>query len=131
MPYRKHYTLLESNPTLFTELTHALGLSKALEFHDVLSLDDADLLALVPRPTLALILVFPTSPDYESEIVEKDKDAPEYAKSDEEEDVVWYRQTINNACGLYGILHAVSNGAARDFVGEQHVSQTPIVCVLC
>lgn len=118
MPYRKHYTPLESNPALFTELVHSLGLSSALEFHDVLSLDDADLLALVPRPTLALILVFPTSSDYETEIADKDKDAIQYVKSGENEDVVWYKQTINNACGLYGILHAVSNGAARDFIGE-------------
>lgn len=22
---------------------------------------------------------------------------------------MWYRQTINNACALYGILHAISN----------------------
>ena len=119
MPYRKHYTALESNPDLFTELVHALGLSSALEFHDVLSLDDAELLALVPRPTLALILVFPTSSDYETEIANKDKDAIQYVKSGEDEDVVWYKQTINNACGLYGILHAVSNGAARDFIGKR------------
>lgn len=119
MPYRKHYTPLESNPALFTELIHTLGLSSALEFYDVLSLDDVDLLALVPRPTLALVLVFPTSPDYETEITEKDKDAAEYAKSGEEEDVIWYKQTINNACGLYGILHAVSNGVAQDFIRKQ------------
>ena len=117
MPYRKHYTPLESNPALFTSLVHTIGVSSALEFHDVLSLDD-DLLALVPRPTLALILVFPTSSDYETDIASKDKDIIEYTKSGGKEDVVWYKQTINNACGLYGILHAVSNGAARDFIGE-------------
>ncbi|KAK0747564.1 hypothetical protein B0T21DRAFT_354607 [Apiosordaria backusii] len=116
-PYRKHFIPLESNPSLFTELVHKLGLSPALEFHDVLSLDEADLLALVPRPAMALILVFPTSPDYEAEIAEKDKDAIEYAKSgDGDEDIVWFKQTINNACGLYGILHAVSNGVARDHI---------------
>lgn len=120
MPYRKHYIPLESNPTLFTELTHQLGLSTAVEFHDVLSLDDADLLSLIPRPTLALILVFPTAPDYEAEVAEKDRDAAEYTRSGDEEEVVWYKQTINNACGLYGILHAVSNGAARDFIGEKN-----------
>ncbi|KAK1767900.1 peptidase C12, ubiquitin carboxyl-terminal hydrolase 1 [Phialemonium atrogriseum] len=29
---------------------------------------------------------------------------------------MWFKQTINNACGLYGILHALSNGAARDML---------------
>ncbi|TPX14028.1 uncharacterized protein E0L32_000422 [Thyridium curvatum] len=129
MPYRKHYTPLESNPALFTELIHTLGLSSDLEFYDVLSLDDVDLLALVPRPTLALVLVFPTSPDYETEITDKDKDAAEYAKSGEEEDVIWYKQTINNACGLYGILHAVSNGVVRDFIlPDSHLSHLLASC---
>ncbi|KAK4170631.1 putative ubiquitin carboxyl-terminal hydrolase [Triangularia setosa] len=102
-------------PKTLCMLVHTLGLSSALEFHDVLSLDDVDLLALVPRPTFALILVFPTSHNYEPEVVEKDKDVIEYTGSGDE-DIVWYKQTINNACGLYGILHAVSNGDARDFI---------------
>ena len=93
--------------------------SSALEFHNVLSLDDANLLALVPCPTLVLILVFLTSSDYEIEIANKDEDAVEYTKSGENEDVIWYKQIINNVCGLYGILYAVSNGAARDFIGKQ------------
>lgn len=117
MSYRKHYIPLESNPTLFTELIHQLGVSNVLEFHDVLSMEEPELLALVPRPTLALVLVFPTSPDYESRVSEEDKDVAEYAKCGEEENVVWYKQTINNACGLYGILHAISNGDAKDFIG--------------
>ena len=32
------------------------------------------------------------------------------------EDVVWFKQTINNACGLYGLLHAVRNGGAGEHV---------------
>ncbi|KAI8653648.1 Ubiquitin carboxyl-terminal hydrolase [Fusarium sp. Ph1] len=98
MSYRKHFILLESNPTVFTELAHGLHLSPELEFHNVFSLDEPDLLSLIPRPALALVL-------------------REYSKSGVDEDVVWFKQTINNACGLYGILHAVvTNGAARDFI---------------
>ena len=118
MSYQKHFIPLESNPTLFTELAHRLGLSQDLAFHDVLSTEDADLLALVPRPTLALILVFPTSSSYETQLADEEKHNVDYAKSGDEEDVMWYKQTINNACGLYGIMHAVSNGEAREFVGE-------------
>lgn len=36
---------------------------------------------------------------------------------------MWYKQTINNACGLYGILHAISNGDSRDFVGKNDFPQ--------
>jgi len=116
MQYRKHYIPLESNPQLFTQLTHELGLSTALAFHDILSIEDTELLALAPRPALALVLVFPTSPTYEAHIAEEDRGAIEYTKCGEQEDVMWYKQTINNACGLYGILHAISNGGSRDFV---------------
>lgn len=35
--------------------------------------------------------------------------------------VVWYKQTINNACGLYAILHAVCNGDARDSIREWNI----------
>jgi len=36
--------------------------------------------------------------------------------SGEGEPVVWYKQTIGNACGLIGLLHAVSNGAAKEHI---------------
>ena len=29
---------------------------------------------------------------------------------------MWFKQTIKNACGLIGILHAACNGATRDFL---------------
>lgn len=35
---------------------------------------------------------------------------------EEEEPVMWFRQSINNACGLYAILHAISNGEARNHI---------------
>lgn len=118
MIYRKHYIPLESNPALFTALIHQLGVSTSLAFHDVLSIDDPDLLAFIPRPALALILVFPTSPVYEAHKSEEEKSMNEYAKSGDDEPVMWYRQSINNACGLYGILHAVSNGDSKQFICE-------------
>ncbi|KAI9773406.1 MAG: ubiquitinyl hydrolase 1 [Geoglossum simile] len=113
---RKHYIPLESNPDLFTKLIHRLGVSASLVFEDVLSLDDAQLLAFVSRPALALILVFPTSSIYEEDAVREDAAREDYGGYGGEEDVMWFKQTIHNACGLYGILHAVSNGEARNFI---------------
>jgi ubiquitin carboxyl-terminal hydrolase L3 len=98
-------------------LVHKLGLSANLAFHDVYSIDEPELLAFVPRPAHALLLVFPVSETYEKFRVQEDKDRPEYQGHGPEEEVVWYKQTIGNACGLIGLLHGVSNGTARSNIG--------------
>ncbi|KAI9814348.1 MAG: ubiquitinyl hydrolase 1 [Phylliscum demangeonii] len=98
-----------------SSLIHTLGVSASLAFHDVFSIDDPDLLAFVPRPAYALLLVFPVSPSFERFRVAEDADRAEYDGAGPEE-VVWFKQTIRNACGLIGLLHAVSNGEARNFI---------------
>lgn len=124
MAYRKHYIPLESNPVLFTQLIHQLGVSPSLAFQDVLSINDPNLLAFIPRPALALILVFPTSDAYEVAKAKEEELRDEYdgvgrsggEAEVEEERVMWFRQSIHNACGLYAILHAISNGESRNFI---------------
>lgn len=115
---RKHYFPLESNPDLFTQLIHRLGVSPSLVFQDVLSINDPDLLAFVARPALALVLVFPTSEVYEQQKATDEASRRQYEAYGEGEQVMFFKQTINNACGLYGILHAVSNGDARELIGK-------------
>lgn len=116
----------ENNPEVMTSLLHKLGLSKTLQFHDVFSIDDPDLLAFVPRPAYALLLVFPVSDTYEKFRTTEDSGKEEYAGSGPEEDVVWYKQTIGNACGLIGLLHGVSNGPARELI-EQNTDLDELV----
>ena len=116
--HKKSFFPLESDPDLFTQLIHELGVSPPLAFYDVLSIDDPELLAMVPRPVHALVLVFITSPAFY-----RDKEVGQalqecYSGSGENEPVIWYKQTIYNACGLYGILHAISNGKAKEFISE-------------
>ncbi|TFK23667.1 ubiquitin C-terminal hydrolase L3 [Coprinopsis marcescibilis] len=113
--YRKHYVPLESDPAIFTDLARRLGV-KGYEFHDVLSLDDPDLLAFIPRPVLALILVFPVSDKHDAQVKEQEKRRTVYAGRGEAEPVVWFAQTIQNACGLYAILHALSNTIGRSAI---------------
>ncbi|OAL04149.1 cysteine proteinase [Phaeosphaeriaceae sp. SRC1lsM3a] len=112
-PGKKRFIPLENNPEVMSALVHKLGLSEKLAFHDVFSIDEPELLAFVPRPAHALLLVFPVSETYEKFRIQEDKDRPEYQGHGPEEEVVWYKQTIGNACGLIGLLHGVSNGAAR------------------
>ncbi|KAK3074101.1 ubiquitinyl hydrolase 1 [Teratosphaeriaceae sp. CCFEE 6253] len=115
---KKRFIPLENNPVVMGALLHKLGLSPNLQFHDVFSIDDPDLLAFVPRPAYALLLVFPVSQTYEKFRYEEDQGKQEYQGSGDTEKVVWYKQTIGNACGLIGLLHGVSNGAARAYVQD-------------
>src|SRR5690349_11677049 len=91
-PRRKHYIPLESNPVVFTQLIRTLGVSN-LEFQDVYSIEDLDLLALLPRPVLALILVFPTTEAYVRQSAEAEAERKVYTGKGDDEDVIWFRQT--------------------------------------
>ena len=78
-----------------TALVRKLGLS-TLAFQDVYSIDDPELIAFVPRPAYALLLVFPVSDTYEKFRLEEDAGKDEYTGSGPQEEVVWYKQTIGN-----------------------------------
>lgn len=106
---QKSFIPLESNPDVFNNLIRLLGATDNLFFQDVISLDEPSLL---PSPAVALILVFPTTDRYVKHAAAEDSEL-EQTYNAQSEDVVWLKQTINNACGLYGVLHALCNGGAR------------------
>ena len=101
-----------------TNLSQELGLSKSLQFHEVYSLDEPSLLEFLPRPAVALLLVFPVTSNYEKFRAEEDSSREEYTGAGEQEPVIWFKQTIGNACGLIGLLHAITNGNARTNIIE-------------
>jgi ubiquitin carboxyl-terminal hydrolase L3 len=127
--YTKTFLPLESNPEVFTSLAHDLGLSSVLKFTEFYDLDVTS-----EEEVLAYVLAFPTDEGYDERIAERDGEG----KEGEREEVntvegevrgeinglnkaLWLRQTIHNACGLYALLHATCNGAAR-----QHISISPL-----
>ncbi|KAF8881699.1 hypothetical protein CPB84DRAFT_1817242 [Gymnopilus junonius] len=95
MTTRKTFTVLENNPEVMNHLAYKLGLSKELAFYDVYSLYDSDLLSHIPRPVYALL--------------EEDNPKGIYDKSGPQEPVVWFKQTIDHACGSIGLLHCLFN----------------------
>lgn len=107
-----------------TSLVHELGLSTALEFHDVYSLSDPSVLEFLPRPALALLLVFPITSTYENFRRSEDESKSEYTGSGPQEPVIWFKQTIRNACGLIGLLHSICNGAAAHQISDGSSLQT-------
>lgn len=94
---------LESNPEVFSDFAHKLGLSPLLSFTDIFSLDDPDLLAFLPRPMQAVILLFPVTQEYENF---KDSEAVEELDNSK---IIWMKQIVKNACGLYALLHVLLN----------------------
>ena len=113
--YRKAFIPLESNPEVFNELSALLGVSSDLHFEDIYTLDEPDFL---PHPALALILVFPEGNNRGPRTSESETARLPYNGAGHDEPVLWFKQTIHNACGLYAALHALSNGEAR-----QHISK--------
>ena len=99
-----------------SHLIHQLGLPQSLAYHDVYSLTEPSLLSFLPRPAYALLLVFPVTPTYESFRRSEDALLSPYAGSGPNEPVVWFKQTIRNACGLIGLLHSVCNGPAKNMI---------------
>ena len=98
-------------------LVHRLGLAPNIGFHDVYSIDDPDLLAFVPRPAYALLLVFPSTDNYKKFTTEEDAEKEYYNGSGPQEEVLWFKQTIGNACGLMALIHGVGNGPVRKAIG--------------
>lgn len=108
--YPKHFIPMENDPEAFTKLAHALGVSSSLEFVDAF-LEDGNIVTFTEgKPVHALILIFPTNDLYGKEKAEGESTRHVYTASGANEPVVWFKQTINNACGLYAILHSVVNG---------------------
>jgi len=58
------------------------------------------------------VLACPESPSFERSRAEEDAGKEPYAGKGEDEPIVWFKQTIGNACGTYGLLHAICNNEA-------------------
>ncbi|EEY16264.1 ubiquitin carboxyl-terminal hydrolase YUH1 [Verticillium alfalfae VaMs.102] len=108
--------MTENNPDVMNQLAATLGLSSDLEFYDVYSLDDPELLAHIPRPALALLVIIPLTPAWDQSRQAEDADKEDYTGSGPDEPVIWFKQTIGHACGSIGLLHSLINGPAMDFI---------------
>lgn len=112
---RNSSQMAENNPDVMNELAAKLGLSSELQFYDVYSLDEEQL-AHIPRPALALLVIIPLTPAWDRSRKAEDADKEPYTGSGPNEPVIWFKQTIGNACGSIGLLHSVINGPAVDFI---------------
>lgn len=134
---------------------------------------DEELLAWVPQPVHALILLFPATDMYEAFVKEEqdeidkkikeqdvgeeqegneektEQDVSEEERVDnetEEQDVgedqgvsrttsnntpIFYRQTIANACGTYGVIHSLANNWFDHKGLFKSMTLSVVLCVAC
>ncbi|KAJ0048984.1 hypothetical protein Pint_15799 [Pistacia integerrima] len=103
-PAAKRWLPLEANPDVMNQFLWGLGLPEGeAECCDVYGLDE-ELLAMVPQPVLAVLFLYPITPQSEEERLLQANDKKEYSN-----DVYFMKQTVGNACGTIGLLHAVGN----------------------
>lgn len=86
---------------------------------------DPELLAMIPQPVEAMIFLFPITDIYNKY---KDEEEAHLVKHEQSisPDVIFFKQTIENACGMIALLHSVSNnddeivgpGVLNDFIEE-------------
>jgi len=79
------------------------------EFVDIYGLD-AELLQMVPRPVLAVLLLFPISQQYRDYV----KKLEEHATKENQKvspNLYFTRQIVRNACGTVALIHALSNNS--------------------
>lgn len=112
---KKTFIPLENNPDVFTSLIHDLGVSPKLGFYDIYSLDEPELLALVPKPVHAVIFIAPANVYYRLHSEGKPKELS-YDGTSGNEPVLWFKQTIGHSCGLMALIHSIANGTAKQFI---------------
>lgn len=93
---------LESNPDVFTEYLHNIGVPDNWVVGEVFGLDD-DCLQFVPKPVVAVIATF--------ENLRKGEEQKESAATVHAEVPYYMKQThtLDNACGVIACIHSVLN----------------------
>ncbi|MCJ1472165.1 ubiquitinyl hydrolase 1 [Lambiella insularis] len=109
-----YFVPLENNPEVMSHLAQELGISSDLGFYDVYSIDEPELLAVIPRPVYALLFICPAEVYWKAR--RKEQNIAVYDGSGDKEPVIWFKQTIRHACGLIGLLHGLSNGGAKKYI---------------
>ncbi|VEL18769.1 unnamed protein product [Protopolystoma xenopodis] len=100
---------LEANPELFGVFYRLfkyivkLGVESCWRFWDIYGLD-GDSLSVVPKPVIAVLLLFPMSSEVEKIPIGQEVDCS---------DLFFMKQTVNNSCGAVALLHALVNNKSR------------------
>ncbi|XP_054824203.1 ubiquitin carboxyl-terminal hydrolase 3 isoform X1 [Prosopis cineraria] len=100
----KRWLPLEANPDVMNQFLWGLGLPEnEAECYDVYGLDE-QLLEMVPEPVLAVLFLYPLTSKTEEERLQQENEKKQHNTR-----VYFMKQTVGNACGTIGLLHALGN----------------------
>ncbi|KDQ61656.1 hypothetical protein JAAARDRAFT_31120 [Jaapia argillacea MUCL 33604] len=100
---------LESNPEVLNSWANKAGLvASQAQFEDVYGLDP-ELLGMVSRPVNAVVLLFPITDRLENKRKQEDAEFNKPGSTPVDPTIFFIKQTISNACGTIGLLHALIN----------------------
>lgn len=109
---------LESNPQVFTDYLHTIGLSPKYEIGEVIGFDE-ELLNFVPQPLYGIIVAFERTAKGRKKKEEEKNNLVDDNNSEsggKTKDVKFFMRqsgTLDNACGIIACLHAILNNNER------------------
>ncbi|XP_007888939.1 ubiquitin carboxyl-terminal hydrolase isozyme L3 isoform X1 [Callorhinchus milii] len=124
---------LESNPDVMNqvreevvvelrEFTRQLGVLPSWQFGDVFGMDP-ELLSMVPRPVCSILLLFPVTEKYGTFRQEEESKIKSMGQEVSPQ-VYFMKQTISNACGTVGLIHALANNQDKlEFEANSAIKQ--------
>lgn len=98
---------MESNPDTMNKYLQKLGVSEKWRMVDVIGLEE-DTLSWVPRPVLAVVLLFPLSDAYEKHRLDQETDLQSKGLQ-APKNVFHLKQVLSNVCGTIALVHSVAN----------------------
>jgi len=98
---------LESNPEVLNKFVHSAGVPSTFGFADCFGLDE-ELLAMVPQPCLAVLLLFPPLLEGKKMKLEQQEKIVEEGQTISK-NVYWMKQLVGNACGTIAVVHSILN----------------------
>ncbi|CAD6921436.1 unnamed protein product [Tilletia controversa] len=101
---------LEANPDTFNAWASTMGLKTSqLAYHDIFG-TDPDLLSMIPQPVQAVLLLFPINEAIAAFRRGQDEGRQELTTPEAgDPPLLWFKQTIGNACGTIGLLHSIAS----------------------
>ncbi|CAO3656855.1 unnamed protein product [Mucor hiemalis] len=106
---RIYWIPLESNPDVLNHIIRNNGVDPDWSFVDFLGFDEESL-SEIPKQVSAIIFLFPETPKY-LEFREKEESYLKIHEQNISPNIMHFKQTIGNACGMMALIHCLAHNS--------------------